>query len=133
MINVEIVPKNDHLVFVRFSDPNEEFGNKPFIVVDSIDEAKRRMYFKNRIYITEKLTCWLKQRKHALPDSEREIDMLLGWIHDIHKSGFSYICDFVKRKRLSFESFAPSESSRCYAYYNDTIVPILNFCTDGHA
>ncbi|MBB2149149.1 hypothetical protein [Pedobacter gandavensis] len=132
MIIADIVPQSENLFFVRFSDPNEDFGNKPYFTVKSIEEVKRRMYFHNRLYVVEKLKSWLKQRLYAMPSSEKEISLLLCWISEIEKRGFTYICDFIKRKRLNFESIAPAESSKYFNYYTKTIVPILKFCAEEY-
>jgi hypothetical protein len=131
MIIAEIVPQNDHLFFVRFSEPNEDFTYKPFFCVTSLQEAKRRMYFRNRMYILEKLNAWLKQRDHALSASHQQIYHLTVWLKEIENRGFIYICDSIKIRRKLIEELAPHHTSRCYNHYSKVILPILDFCSTG--
>ncbi|MGY0037675.1 hypothetical protein [Pedobacter sp. NJ-S-72] len=95
-----------------------------------MQEAKRRMYFRNRMYITEKLISWLKQRKHANPSLEVEINQIIYWMTGMENRGLTYICDFIKNKRSNFEKVAPVASSKCFKYYTEAIIPILDFCTN---
>lgn len=128
MINADVQTHNDNLIFVRFSDPNEDFGNKPYVPVTSIAEVKRRVYVRNRAYILETMTKWLNQRLHALPDSERQINMYLHWIGSIKNTSLKHICDFIDLRRVNFESISPGKDSKFYCHYQKTIVPILDFC-----
>ncbi|RQO65105.1 hypothetical protein DBR40_24860 [Pedobacter sp. KBW01] len=129
MIIAELVPKNG-FVFLRFVEPGENVETKPYITLNSMDDAKGRINFRSRNYIVEKLTSWLNQRSHALPGAEFQINLYASWVAEVKLRSLSYVCDFVNRKRDKFESIAPNESSKCYSYYKKNILTILDFCTD---
>jgi hypothetical protein len=132
MINADIQKHNETLIYVRFSDPNEEFGTKPYFTVDSMAEVKRRLYVRNRAYILDTLTAWLNQRLHALPASEKQIKACLAWVHEVRQCSFFHVCDFIQVRRPVFESIAPNQSSKFYDHYQKAIVPILDFCDQDH-
>lgn len=129
MIIAEVVPEKG-FVFVKFIEPGENPARKSYITLNSMEEAEARISFSSRRHITEKLTAWLKQRAHALPHAQPEINMMLSWVADVKLRGLSYVCDFVKRRRPQFESIAPATTSTCYSYYQNNILTILNYCSD---
>jgi hypothetical protein len=138
MIIAELSTQNENVLMMRFSNPNQEFGRNPFFPVANAEDAKRKMYFKNRQYVVETLGSWLRQRRHALnaksaqlsdDKTVRMIDNLISWVYDMEKRGFAHICTTIKNKRQDFESIAPKETSRCYSHYIKTIIPILDFCS----
>ncbi|HEX8607320.1 MAG TPA: hypothetical protein VF679_01625 [Pedobacter sp.] len=129
MIIAEVVPEKG-FVFVKFIEPGENPARKPYITTHSMEDAELRISFSSRKHITEKLTAWLKQRAHALPHAQSEINMMLSWISEVRLRGLSYVCDFVSRRRPQFESIAPASTSKCYPYYQANILTILNYCSD---
>ncbi|WP_285055183.1 hypothetical protein [Pedobacter ginsengisoli] len=128
MIHAEIDQRSENLVFVRFSDPNEDFGSKPFFMVDSIEEAHKRVRTRNKVYILETLTHWLNQRSHANTKYYKNISVFLTWIGDVRKKSFKEVCDFVEYRRPLLEAFAPPIDSKFYPDYQNKIIPILDFC-----
>ena len=131
MIKTEIVQENG-FVFLKCLEPGEKEEAKTFITLNSIEEAEARILFISRRHIIEKLTAWLNQRSHALPDSQKQITMYLSWVGEVKLRGLSYICDFVRRKRENFEAIAPTSDSRFYHHYVTVILPILNYCSEYH-
>jgi hypothetical protein len=132
MINADVQQHNETLIYVRFSDPNEDFGSKPYFTVDSMAEVKRRLYVRNRAYILDTLTSWLNQRLHALPASQKQITTCLAWMDEMRKCSFFHVCEFILVRRPIFESIAPNQSSKFYDHYLTAIVPILDFCSQDH-
>jgi len=128
MINAEVTKAANNMILVRFSEPNEEFKTTKWIPVQSVEEVKRRVYFKNRLYILDKLTGWIKQRQYSATSREyAKFNNLLAWLGDYQKASLSKLCEFIKYKRKDFEAIAPSEKSRFYKHYISTIVPIFQF------
>lgn len=128
MINAEVMPHSENLVYYRFYDPNEEFGNKPYIPVDSIKEVKQRLATRNKAYILETLIRWLNQRMHANTSQYRNINKFLAWIADVRNSRPNEVFDFIELRRPIIESFAPPTDSKFYNDYKIKIIPILDFC-----
>lgn len=128
MINAEVSKAANNMIMVRFSEPNEEFKNNNWIPVQNEEEVKRRVYFKNRLYIYEKMTGWVKQRKYSAPSNGHQLPTnLLAWLSNYQNASFFQLCDFLKAKRKEFEAIAPGEKSRFYNHYIKVIVPILDF------
>lgn len=128
MIIAEVVPENG-FVFLRFVEPGEKTETKPYITLNSMEEAEGRISFRSRNYIIEKLTAWLNQRSHAMPNAQFQINMYISWVSEVKLRGLSYVCDFVHRRRDKFEAIAPTQTSKCYSYYQNNILTILDYCT----
>lgn len=134
MIIAEVVPKNG-FVFLRFVEPGENADKKPYITLNSMDEANGRIAFRTKVYIIETISTWLVQRNHALPSAQLQINTYMSWIAEVKTKNLIYICEFFHRRRDRFETLAPSDKSECYPYYKSNILTILNFCTNyitGH-
>jgi len=127
MIVVDVIPAQNNIFLVRFSEPNESFKDKVYTPVWGLDEVKRRMYFKNRMYVLNTLNSWLNQRQHASHSYTKECVLLQNWLLEYQNASFFKLCEFIKRKRLVFEDVAPGDQSRYYNHYINTIVPILDF------
>ncbi|MCX2473542.1 hypothetical protein OQZ33_04275 [Pedobacter sp. MC2016-05] len=127
MINAEVTTAANNMIMVRFSEPDEKFQNNNWIPVQNVDEVKRRIYFKNRIYILSQLSSWLNQREHASHSFTKECKQLKEWLSGYQNSSFYSLCEFIKRKRSVFEDVAPGDQSKYYNHYINTIVPILDF------
>ena len=128
MVTAEIHQKSSQLIFIRFQEPGEKIENKPFIAVPSLQEATRRLYFLRRMYVISKMRSWLNQRAKAKLGHHKEINMMLSWIKEVESTSFLHVCDFIKRRRLLFESIATPSTSSCYNYYINTIVPLMDYC-----
>jgi hypothetical protein len=138
MIIAELLAPSENSLYMRFSNPNQDFGKNEFFPVATAEEAKRKVYFQNRKYVVETMTAWLNQRRHILiyrtahpvdQSTLTKIDNMISWMYDLEKRSFTNICTTIRNKRMDLESIAPSEKSRFYNYYMKAIVPILDFCT----
>lgn len=127
MINAELRTTKTHLE-MRYSKPNQLFGKDPFFPVSSEQEARRMLQFENRKYIIETMVAWLKQRQHALNSSSENANELINKLQFIRKASITCICKSIDEARKDFESLRPSETSTCFSYYQNAILPILDFC-----
>ena len=98
-----------------------------FIIVPSVGEGKRVVYFKNRQYMLGKITGWLKQRMYS-PDSRKSAEaakllVLLGYYQNI---SFEALCRVIHKHRLVIDFIAPAPRSNAYKYYASRIAPLLN-------
>ena len=107
---------------------------------NSIEDAKRMMYFRNRKYITSKLHSWIIQRRYSLfsfPNTEdyaekmADAELLLIKLEHYQKASFWRLCDMIADQSKQIESIAPCSNSRMYPYYKHTILPILQFCSEN--
>ncbi|RYD77411.1 MAG: hypothetical protein EOP55_09395 [Sphingobacteriales bacterium] len=128
MINAEVAKAANNMILVRFSEPNEEFRNTNWIPVQSVEEVKRRVYFKNRIYILNTLTGWLKQRQFSANTLHyQSLKNLLDWLSGYQNASLYTLCAFLKANRDKFEKVAPGAKSTFHNHYLKTIIPIFEF------
>lgn len=132
MIIAEIVPLQNDTFLVRFSEPDENFGSKPFTAAVSRFDIERRVALLNRAYIVGKLISWLNQRSIAVGTSPCEISTIAKWLNTYRSTSLKNICSYITNKRAEIEKVVPSESSKCHQYYIKTILPILDFCTGNN-
>lgn len=138
MIIANVKPGPQNYLLLQFSNPKEVFTNDEFQAIrGNYQDVRRMLYFRNRKYIIETLGSWIKQRKRAIEERPNQ-DFFLKKVDTaiilrdvvLHHSFSSLwsLCDYVVRKQDDIKFIAPAESSRHYKYYNNTIVPIIEYC-----
>jgi hypothetical protein len=105
---------------------------KQFATAANTGEAKRLVYFHNRKYIIEKLSSWFSQRmycrdKFHVPviKEAAELKVLLASYKD---TSLHNLCKVVADHSAAIWSVAPGKQSGHRAYFESTIIPIINFC-----
>ena len=140
MIIVNVRTQADGKCLLRFEIPNNGKTSFEYSTASSLDDAKRMMYFRLRKYICSKLHAWISQRQHAIvsyPEKSEyasklaDAQILLLKLDHYQKASFWRLCDMIADQHCLFTSLAPQENSRMYPYYKNTILPIIQFCTDN--
>lgn len=140
MIIVRVKTEPDGKCFLRFEIPENGKTAFEYGEATSLDDAKRKMYFRIRKYITGKLHAWIIQRQHAIvpyPELEEYADklaaaeVLLLKLEYYQKTSFWQLCDMIADQQGKFLMLAPPQSSRMYPFFRNNIWPILQFCSDN--
>jgi len=132
MVTAHVIPLQNDTFMIAFIFPEENPKTKRLYTPSpSQFDIDRRLGFVRKQYVQEKLCKWLHQRAHARKDSIVLINNLDYGLSQFKNRPFVETFQYVARKRQEFESIAPSsDSSRCFAYYRDIILKVLNFCTE---
>ena len=134
MINADCKQINTDLFEVRFSDPNESFGEKPYELKASLAEINRILYTRNRNYLVSTISNWLNEREYDIKDPSE-----LEQLHQV-KARFSgalritsyyNVCAEIRIAHSFLNSIAPPPMSRFHKHYRYTILPILNHCQEA--
>lgn len=125
---------------VRFNIPDPEKGLLfEFTTAADMAEAKRKLYFRLRRYIVEKISAFIRQRSHAIaphPALERYaekmavIQTLRLQLEHYEKASYWQLCNLISRQAAKIELIAPRETSRFYGHYQRTILPIIQHCAE---
>ena len=140
MIIVTVKTQADGKCFLRFEIPDNGKISYEYSTATSLDDAKRMMYFRLRKFISCKLHAWIIQRQHAIisyPAIEdyagklADAELLLLKLDYYQKTSFWRLCDMIADQQHRFTSLAPPPNSRMHPYFKNTILPIIEFCTDN--
>lgn len=102
-------------------------------------DAKRRLYFRLRRYITETLKAWLMQRWYAIASNKttdryteklNAIQILINQLNTYQQASHRRVVDLVCRQRSKIELISPGEKSRYRDHYIKIILPILKYCRE---
>lgn len=141
MITAIVEPQLDGKCFIKFQIPHHgKFKYVTGIAVNAAD-AHRQLYFRIRNYICCTLIAWVLQRQHAIssfPESELYVERisateeLLAYLKYYQPSTCRHLGNMINHQTDKFLLLAPSQSSHHYAYFQNTIKPILEFCSKNH-
>jgi len=133
MIIAKVSPINEGKFLVEFITPETVKEQLSNVYVNTIAEAERVMYFRNRNYISSHLMSWLKQRQYALGlrDYRNQIadtEVLIHHLQTFSDASFHQIQKFVFNHEAQFMELAPGGKSSHYNHFEKVILPILHFC-----
>lgn len=131
MIHADCKPTHNNLFEVRFSDPNESFGKKPYEMTASMAEINRILYLRNRNYLVTTVAKWLNQREHAIKDAT-----VLQQLHQVKErfsgalriTSYYNVCAEIRKSTVFLISIAPPEKSRFYNHYQNNVLHVINHC-----
>ncbi|MHB8209176.1 hypothetical protein [Mucilaginibacter sp.] len=124
-----IVTKNEPGLRLVVNYPD---GHKVNASAVNEGEAKRLVYFYNRLYISDTLTHWLNQRKnvftHVNDPRSADAEVLISQVRNYSKTSLKQLCELVIKKEQAISGIAPGTKSRHYGNYERLIIPIIRFC-----
>lgn len=134
MITAMATRIDDKLV-LNFSYPNGAIIGP--VIAHSEADAKRLVYFHNRLFIHDNLKHWLELRMNAFRtvgpgfDHNRQIaERLYTQLVDFKKTSMFRLCEWVVCHQADIASITPGAKSAHRKYYQDKIHPILLFCNE---
>ncbi len=118
---------------VRLEIVRPDKSKHEFLTVETYAEAERIMVKKNREYILEKISNYLKLRHYALKLSNQvyaagDAAKLLVLIRYHKQAPLNALANVVAQHAGFIEKIIPGKGSDQYIHYQNIIAPILNYC-----
>lgn len=137
MIVAEAQQRNNLLV-LYFRYPNGSTVGP--VTARNESDARRLVYFHNRVYINDKLKAYLNMRLYAYQVAGLRFTVHVKTANDLllqltvfDKTSMHRICQWVLLHEDAFKLIAPREASKHHKFYASTIAPIMEFCREMEA